>query len=123
MPSFHPKRDIFNYLYKDDPHNRRIIKVLGTLNKTSDRHAIKSSLRGLFRNIIFEYRKVFVLTDGTNSGVSRLVGEIFNEEFYGNENIKLIGVNKLKKMFPENELKQLESLEVRIQFDFSRLLL
>ena len=105
-------KDIFEYLYNDDPHNRRIIRVIGTVYQKIDQNEIKTSLRTVFENIITEYRKVFVLTDGTNYGVSRLVGELFDEHFSENENIKLIGVNLLQNVLSENDWQQIQNLEV-----------
>jgi hypothetical protein len=108
--SFHS--NILYHHYQFDPFNTRILRVIGTINEKVDENTIKNSLRILFNNISSELREVLVITDGANFGVSLLVGEVFDEDFSQNENLKLIGINKVENVFSENDWKQIRNLEV-----------
>jgi hypothetical protein len=108
------EKDILNHHYQFDPCNTRIIRVIGTINEKIDENTIKNGLRTLFKNISSELRKVLVITDGANFGVSQLVGEVFDEDFSQNENINLIGINKVENVFSENDWKQIGNLQVLV---------
>ena len=105
--------NIFEYL--DDKNNRHlfrtIINLIGTVNKNINKNALKFWLKTIFNLMIFNFGEVLIITEGTDFGLSRLVGEVVVEYFYGNESIKLIGINDEQNCLTQNDLQRI--LEVR----------
>ena len=84
------------------------MSIIGSFNHLSmDRKtkiAFKNGLSEVLKWQQLNKYETIILTDGTDIGVSRLIGDVINQEFFAYKSIKLIGITSLEKVLIKQKL-------------------
>jgi hypothetical protein len=88
--------------------NRIILSIIGSVNHLTMDERTKNAFENGFSDALkwqqLNKYETIILTGGTDIGVSRLIGDVVDHEFFSPKSIKVIGITSLEKLLIKQKL-------------------